>query len=78
LAKGGFGTIYKAIWKDGFIRKWDSENNQWERSKYFYVDYENFTVVLKCLHNSQNITSDFLKEVSLFVYNFNLLSNYKY
>src|ERR1700731_753506 len=31
LAKGGFGTTYKATWKDGFIYDWDSENNQWER-----------------------------------------------
>jgi hypothetical protein len=79
LAKGGFGTIYKAIWKDGFISKWDSENNQWKRNKTFGEKYENFTVVLKCLHNSQDITSDFLKEVScLFVYNFKLLSYYRY
>jgi hypothetical protein len=28
LAKGGFGTIHKAIWKDGYILEWDSENNQ--------------------------------------------------
>src|SRR6266536_108484 len=33
LAKGGFGTTYKAIWKDGFIESWDSESNQWKRSK---------------------------------------------
>jgi hypothetical protein len=63
LAKGGFGTIYKAIWKDGYIKKWDYENNQWERHK-TYGSYENFPVVLKCLHNSQEITSDFLREVS--------------
>src|ERR1700722_15237113 len=25
LAKGGFGTTYKAIWKDGYILSWDSE-----------------------------------------------------
>src|SRR5579871_4988730 len=31
LAKGGFGTTYKATWKDGFILYWDSENNQWDR-----------------------------------------------
>src|SRR5436189_3174402 len=31
LAEGGFGTTYKAIWKDGHIRYWDSENNQWKR-----------------------------------------------
>jgi hypothetical protein len=64
LSKGGFGTIYKAIWEDGFIKKWDSENNQWVRSKVWSEDYENFPVVLKCLHNSQDITSDFLREVS--------------
>jgi hypothetical protein len=70
LAKGGFGTIYKAIWKDGYIKEWDSENNQWKRSKNWREEYENFPVVLKCLHNSQDITSDFLREVSyLFVYN---------
>jgi len=28
LAKGGFGTTYKATWKDGPIWYWDSENNQ--------------------------------------------------
>ncbi|CAB5348078.1 unnamed protein product [Rhizophagus irregularis] len=32
LAKGGFGTIYKAIWKDGRIGKWDFENNKWIRN----------------------------------------------
>jgi hypothetical protein len=76
LAKGGFGIIYKAIWKDGYIKRWDPENNQWERSKYFGEDYENFPVVLKCLYNSQDITSDFLKEVS-YLFVDNLLSYYK-
>jgi hypothetical protein len=31
LAKGGFGTTYKAIWKDGYIYYWDSNNNQFTR-----------------------------------------------
>ncbi|CAB4439857.1 unnamed protein product [Rhizophagus irregularis] len=34
LAKGGFGTIYKAIWKDGHIGEWDSENNKWKRRNF--------------------------------------------
>src|SRR5437868_13319915 len=33
LAEGGFGTVYKAIWKDGPIEKWDFENNKWKREK---------------------------------------------
>ncbi|RGB27009.1 kinase-like domain-containing protein [Rhizophagus diaphanus] len=63
LTKGGFGTIYKAIWKDGWIKSWDFENNKWKRSKAFCKGYENFPVVLKCLHNSQDITYDFLREI---------------
>src|SRR5437763_8186056 len=30
LAQGGFSTIYKAIWIDGYI-KWDSKIKQWKR-----------------------------------------------
>ena len=63
LAKGGFGTTYKAFWKDGFIRSWDSENNQWKRDKWYQ---KNFPVALKCLHNSQDITAEFLREVGSF------------
>ena len=61
LAKGGFGTTYKAIWKDGFIRSWDSGNNQWRRQG-------ECKVALKCLHNSQDITAEFLREVRSFFF----------
>src|SRR5688572_26134515 len=27
LAKGGFGTTYKAIWKEGYFTSWDFLNN---------------------------------------------------
>ena len=67
LAKGGFGTTFKAIWKDGPIGMWDSKNNQWKRDK-TYREHPNFPVVLKSLHNSQNITADFLNEVSYLSY----------
>ena len=65
LAKGGFGTTFKAIWKDGPVESWDSENNQWEREKRYrrHPNYPNYPVALKCLHNSQNITTEFLSEV---------------
>jgi hypothetical protein len=58
LAKGGFGTVFKAILKDGPL-EFDYESKQWKiKGK--------TEVALKCLHNSQNITSEFLKEVSYF------------
>src|SRR5581483_12005439 len=66
LAEGGFGTVYKAIWKDGPIEKWDSENNQWIRGEYHNYN-GNIPVALKCLHNSQNIAAEFLKEVRYFL-----------
>ena len=31
LAKGGFSTVYKAFWLNGFIHHWDKETNQWFR-----------------------------------------------
>ena len=65
LAKGGFGTTYKAIWNDGCIESWDSENNQWKRYK---ENQEGHPVALKCLHNSQDITAEFLREVKSFFF----------
>ena len=63
LAKGGFGTTFKAIWKDGPIYNRDYENNQWIREKTYWHDIPSYPVALKCLHNSQNITTEFLSEV---------------
>ena len=65
LAKGGFGTTYKATWKDGYIYGWDSKNNQWKRDT-----YDGYPVALKCLYNSQDIANEFLREVRYFFYNF--------
>src|ERR1043166_9515973 len=31
LAKGGFGTVHKAKWIDGYIRYWDITQNKWKR-----------------------------------------------
>ena len=55
LAKGGFGTTFKAIWKDGFER-YNCKKNRYERKG-------ETKVALKCLHNSQDITAEFLREV---------------
>jgi hypothetical protein len=61
LAKGGFGTTFKAIWNEGFLRR-DNNNQQWVRNG-------ETKVALKCLHNSQDITTEFLKEVRYFLIN---------
>src|ERR1041384_7768821 len=45
LAKGGFSTVYKAIWLDGHIIEWDYGKNQWYR-------FEGCKAVIKSLNNS--------------------------
>jgi hypothetical protein len=67
LAKGGFGTTYKAVWKEGYIWRNYNNNNRLER-------YGETKVALKCLHNSQGITIEFLKEVRYFLMNLILLA----
>src|SRR5437763_13989817 len=57
LAKGGFGTVHKAKWIDGYIWYWDINQAEWIRYK--------TDIVLKCLNDSQNLTADFLQEVCL-------------
>src|SRR5438105_209655 len=34
LAKGGFGTVYKAEWIDGYIYNWGTSQNTWTRGSY--------------------------------------------
>ena len=58
ITKGGFGKVYKAIWKDGRINGWDYETNQWNKKG-------SRLVALKSLNNSKDITSGFLNEVIL-------------
>ena len=60
MAEGGFGISYNAIWRDGCIESWDFKKNQWKRQN------TNMEVALKCLHNTQNIAAEFLKEVRYF------------
>ena len=74
LDKGGFSTVYKAIWLDGPIGKWDYENSQWKRYTYeIDIDsdeddnnisnIEGYEVVLKSLDNSSSLNDEFLNEV---------------
>ncbi|GET57604.1 kinase-like domain-containing protein [Rhizophagus irregularis DAOM 181602=DAOM 197198] len=60
VAKGGFGMIYKAIWKDGWIYSWNHVTSKWNR------DERNTIFALKCLNNS---TLEFLDEVNILLIN---------
>ena len=76
LDKGGFSTVYKAIWLDGPIEAWDYKKRQWERwTEQINVDSNKdhednnistitgWNVVLKGLDNSSNLNDEFLNEV---------------
>lgn len=43
LTQGGFSTIYKAIWLDGYILRLNHDKQKWERKleKVDYLDYKN-------------------------------------
>src|SRR2546421_617910 len=58
IGRGGFATVYSAIWKDGPLY-YNSDIQEYTRD----LDYSNYEVALKYLHNSQNITNELLNEV---------------
>ncbi|CAB4442588.1 unnamed protein product [Rhizophagus irregularis] len=49
--------VHSAIWKDGPL------NYELDDNEYKYIRNKNKNVILKCLHNSQNITDEFLNEI---------------
>jgi hypothetical protein len=57
IAKGGFGTVYRAYLNDGFITDWDDLNKKWKRNS------NDILVALKSLDNSKNIATEFINEV---------------
>src|SRR4051794_23787190 len=56
IGKGGFATVYSAFWKDGQLH-YDEDTEKYAKSS------PNYEVALKRLHNSQNISNEFLNEV---------------
>jgi serine/threonine protein kinase len=75
IADGGFGKVYKAEWEGGSIERWNNEKEEWIRKRdydcYSLVEqqhkYKSYkTVALKTLANSQNLSSEFLKELTLY------------
>ncbi|RIA82572.1 kinase-like domain-containing protein, partial [Glomus cerebriforme] len=56
IGQGGFGTAFKATWIDGYIWRWNHENNEWKRTS-------EFEVCLKRLDKSHTVSREFLREV---------------
>jgi serine/threonine protein kinase len=62
IAQGGFGSVYKAIWKDGPICDgyekpfWNINKSDWNRDS-------NKIVAIKKIHNMTNVSPEFLNEV---------------
>ena len=60
VAHGGFGSVYKAIWKDGLIvygNSWNLNKSEWQREG-------NTEVAVKKFRNATNVSSEFLNEVN--------------
>jgi hypothetical protein len=59
IAHGGFGSVYKAIWKDGPIKKpfWNINKSEWNR-------YSKKEVAIKKFRNVTSVSSEFLNEVN--------------
>ncbi|GBB91327.1 hypothetical protein RclHR1_18550002 [Rhizophagus clarus] len=55
---GGFGSVYKAIWKDCYIKNWNFNKSQWQRQSYVEV-------AVKKLRNVTHVSSEFLNEVDV-------------
>jgi hypothetical protein len=59
--------VHRAIWIDGYIQNWDISQNKWHRRRI------KMDVVLKCLNNSQNLSTDFLQEVCNLLFIINII-----
>ena len=63
LAEGGFGSVYKAIWKDGPVKRrydvgcWDVKKSEWVRQG-------ETQVAVKKYRNGTSVSSEFLNEVN--------------
>ena len=57
IGEGGFATVYRGEWSNGprFVN---------DNRRYYY---DGFYVALKKLKNSQNISDEFLKEVTILI-----------
>jgi hypothetical protein len=60
VAHGGFGSVYKAIWKDGPIES----NNSWNVNKSEWQRESKKEVAVKKFRNLIYVSSEFLNEVN--------------
>ena len=49
IAEDKFDKVYRANWIDGYINKWNDENQNWRRKN------QNMLVILKNLNNPNNV-----------------------
>ncbi|PKK73676.1 hypothetical protein RhiirC2_775718 [Rhizophagus irregularis] len=54
-----FGKVCRAKWIDGYINKWNDENQNWERKD------QNMLVFLKIINNPANITLEFINKIAI-------------
>ena len=65
LAEGGFGSVYKAIWKDGPIGSSEfSIGPYWNIEKSKWIRRGKFEVAVKKHRNVTSMSSEFLNEVN--------------
>ena len=57
VAHGGFGSVYKAVWKDGPVQKPQNDN------KFGLRRCNNKKVAVKKFRNAIHVSSEFLNEV---------------
>ena len=60
VAHGGFGSVYKAVWKDGPIWYSTRNNNKFELQRYT----SNWKVAVKKFRNATHVSLEFLNEVN--------------
>ncbi|CAG8497959.1 10394_t:CDS:2 [Paraglomus occultum] len=63
LANGGNSSVFTAYWPRGPIRAWDFNIGDWERG---WSQRNPDLIILKRLNNSNNVTTDFLKELAAY------------
>ena len=67
VAEGGFGKVYKAIWKDGPITYEEDEIKRkyfWDVEKLEWIRKGETTMAVKKYRNGTSVSSEFLDEVN--------------